>query len=390
MKKWARIGMALLLCAATVLGLTGCGGASASGGASGEIKIGLIFSKTGATAITEECMYNAAMMAIDEVNEAGGVKGKKLVPIFEDYSTDPAKAADKMKKLIMQDQVVATVGLYTSASRVAARPIVEQNNGILVYPTFYEGEDPSPNLIYTGSVLNQQNDLFVPWLMDNVGKKFFFLGSETVYVSLIHAQAVEVVKANGGEIVGNEIVPSGNSDFASVIAKIKEADPDVIYANLNGDSTVAFYKQYKSYGFDAATMPIASTITDEASVAAIGDAAVGHYSCFNYFNTIESEANKTFVDNYEKKFGNRDVTAVGEASYDSVKLLAMALEKAADFKPETVLAAFKGLEMDAPQGHIKIDENSHHLWCRGRIAQVAADGSFKVVYESPELIEPKP
>ena len=387
MKKSAKMVLVLMLCAITILAL-GC--SSSTGGKGGEIKIGLIFSKTGATAITEECMYNAAMMAIDEVNAAGGVNGKQLVPVFEDYSTDPAKAADKMKKLIMQDQVVATVGLYTSASRVAARPVVEQNKGLLVYPTFYEGEDPSPNIIYTGTVLNQQNDLFVPWLMENVGKKFFFLGSETVYVSLIHAQAVEVVKANGGEIVGNEIVPSGNADFASVIAKIKEAKPDVIYANLNGDSTVAFYKQYKSYGFDPKTMPIASTITDEASVAAIGDAAVGHYSCFNYFNTIQSDANKTFVDNYEKKYGNRDVTAVGEASYDSVKLLAKALEKVEDYKPESIIKAFEGLEMDAPQGPIKIDAANHHLWCCGRIAQVAEDGSFKVVYESPELIEPKP
>jgi branched-chain amino acid transport system substrate-binding protein/urea transport system substrate-binding protein len=387
MRKWTKMILVLMLCAITVIGM-GC--AKSTGGSGGEIKIGLIFSKTGATAITEECMYNAAMMAVDEVNAAGGVNGKKLVPIFEDYSTDPAKAADKMKKLIMQDQVVATVGLYTSASRVAARPIVEQNNGLLVYPTFYEGEDPSPNIIYTGTVLNQQNDLFVPWLMENVGKKFFFLGSETVYVSLIHAQAVEVVKANGGEIVGNEIVPSGNADFASVIAKIKEADPDVIYANLNGDSTVAFYKQYKSFGFDSKTMPIASTITDEASVAAIGDAAVGHYSCFNYFNTIDSEANKVFVDNYEKKYGNRDVTAVGEASYDSVMLLAKALEKAADYKPETIIKAFEGLEFDAPQGPIKVDPSSHHIWCRGRIAQVAEDGTFKVVYESSEMIEPKP
>ncbi len=383
-RKLGKSVLTLLLCVLMVLPMT-----ALASGAEG-IKIGLIFSKTGATAITEECMINSAMLAVEEVNAAGGVKGQQLIPILEDYATDPAQAADKMKKLIMQDQVVATVGLYTSASRVAARPVVEANNGVLVYPTFYEGEAPSPNLIYTGTVLNQQNDLFVPWLMEHLGKKFFFVGSETVYVSLIHAQAVEVVKANGGEIVGNEIVPSGSADFASVIAKISAANPDVIYANLNGDSTVAFYKQYASYGFDPKTMPIASTITDEASVAAIGEAAVGHYSCFNYFSTIESDVNKAFVDKYEAKYGNRDVTCVGEASYDSVLLLAKALEKAADFKPETIIKAFEGLEMDAPQGPIKIDPVTHHLWCRGRIAVVEPGGAFKVVYESPELIEPKP
>ena len=383
-KKW----VAILICAVLVFSLVGCGGDKNTGGDEEEIKIGLIFSVTGATAITEECMINASIMAIEEINAAGGVNGKKLTYVLEDYNTDPATAADKMKKLIMEDKVVATVGLYTSASRFAARPVIEENNGILVYPTFYEGDNPfSPNIIYTGTVLNQQSDLFIPWLMENVGQKFFFLGSETVYVSLLNGSALAAVEANGGEIVGNEIVPSGASEFASVIAKIDEAKPDVIFVNLNGDSTPAFYKQYASYGLD---IPLASTITDEASVAAIGDAAIGHYSCFNYFNTIDTPANKKFVDDYEKKFGNRDVTAVGESSYNAVKFLAMALEKAEDYSTESIIAAFAGLEMDAPQGKIKIDLLNHHVWCYGRIAKVDANLQFEVVFTSPEMIQPKP
>ncbi|MCL2695887.1 MAG: transporter substrate-binding protein, partial [Clostridiales bacterium] len=123
---------------------------------------------------------------------------------------------------------------------------------------------------------------------------------------------------------------------------------------------------------------------------AIGDAAIGHYSCFNYFNTIDTPANKKFVDDYEKKFGNRDVTAVGESSYNAVKFLAMALEKAEDYSTESIIAAFAGLEMDAPQGKIKIDLLNHHVWCYGRIAKVDANLQFEVVFTSPEMIQPKP
>lgn len=382
--------LAAVAAAVMVIGsMSGCGG---SAGSKDSIKIGLLFSKTGPTAITEEAMYNAAMMAVDEINEAGGVKGKKLEPVYEDYGMDPAVAAEKIKKLIMQDKVTATVGLYTSASRIAAEPVIQDNDGLLIYPTYYEGEAPSPNLVYTGAVPNQQGDLFVPYLTENVGKKFFLLGTDTVYMSLINKQCKDLLEKYGGTAVGEEYVPGGHSDFASVITKIKEAKPDVIYCNLNGDSAVAFYKQYKSYGLDSATMPIASFVTDEVTVKALGaQTAAGHYISINYINTIDTEANKAFIEKYKGKYGaDKEMTSVGEASYTSVKLLAAALEKTEDYTPAGLKKAMSGMEIDAPQGRIKVDPDNFHIYCKARIGKVNADGNIEVVYESPELIKPDP
>lgn len=347
---------------------------------------------SGSTAITEETMYNSAKMAVDEINAAGGIKGKKIETVEEDYATDAATAAEKMKKLIMQDKVVATVGLYTSASRIAAAPVVEQNNGILVYPTFYEGETPSKNIIYTGVVPNQQGDLFVPWLAENVGTKFFLLGTDTVYAALINKHAAETLAKSGGTVVGEQLVPSGHSDFASIIAKIKESGANVIYANLNGDSAVAFYKQYNSYGLNPDETPIASFITDESMVKALGaDIAKGHYTSVNYFNTVDTPENKAYLEKYAKKYGSADgVTAVGEASYTSVMLLAEALKKAKDLKTESILKAFDNLEYNAPQGQIKIDADTHHIWAKARIGRVNAEGKFDIVYESKDIIKPMP
>lgn len=379
----------LLLVMSLVAGMiSGCAGK----GDDSTIKIGLLFAMSGATAITEDTMYKSAKLAVDEINAAGGINGKKIVTVEEDYATDAATAAEKMKKLILQDKVVATVGLYTSASRIAAAPVVEENDGILVYPTFYEGEKPSPNIVYTGIVPNQQGDLYVPWLVENVGKNFLLLGTDTVYAALINKQCKETLSTCGGNVVGEELVPNGHSDFSSIINKIKESKADVIYCNLNGDSAVAFYKQYNSYGLNPDTTPIASFITDESMVQALGaDLAKGHYTSVNYFNTVDTPENKAYLEKYAKKYGSSEgVTAVGESSYTSVMLLAEALKKSEKLDTESILKAFDNLEYDAPQGHIKIDPDTHHIWAKARIGRVNADGKFDVVFESDDIIKPIP
>ena len=183
-KKWMT---ALLMVAMAMVLLTGCGKsekapakAGAAAAADG-IKIGVLYSTTGPFSISEKPMLNAARMAIDEINAAGGIKGKKLIPVYEDYASDPAKATEKIKKLILQDKVVATVGTNSSATRLAVIPDVERNKSVLIYNTYYEGEKPSPNVIYTNSVPSQQSADFIPWIVKNLGKKVFFVGSDYVF-----------------------------------------------------------------------------------------------------------------------------------------------------------------------------------------------------------------
>jgi branched-chain amino acid transport system substrate-binding protein/urea transport system substrate-binding protein len=332
-------------------------------------------------------------MAIDEINAMGGVNGKTLVPVYEDYGGDPAVAVEKIKKLIMQDEVVATVGLYTSASRIACRPVLEENDSLLFYPTFYEGEDPSPNIVYTGAAPNQQGDLFVPWLVENVGNKFFLLGTDTVYMSLINKQCTEALTALGGEVVAEEYVPSGHDDFSTIIAKINDTKPNVIYANLNGDSAVAFYKQYKSYGLDPAQMPIASFVSDENTFKALGaETAAGHYMSINYMNTIDTSKNKAFVEKYRELYGDSELQSVAEAAYKSVYLLAYALDRIGDgeYTAENIRAALAGAEIDAPGGVVRVDPDNFHVYLKARIGKVNDAGKVEVVYESEDLIKPEP
>ena len=332
MKKSTRFIAAAASAALCITSLAGCGSSS---GKSDTIKIGGVFSLTGVTAITEESMTNCAQLAVDQINDAGGVNGKKLEYIVKDYASDADTAVKVTRELIMQDEVSAIVGPYMSSARVAMEPVVEEKDIPLIYPTYYEGETPNDHVIYTGAVPNQQGDYFVPWLYENVSKNFYLIGTDTTYASAINKQAEAAVTKLGGNVVGNELVPSDTTQFTDIISKIQNTCGDdgcVIYANLNGDSGTAFYTQFAAAGLSD-KYTIASFIMDESFSTALGDAAVGTYASANYFNSISSDKNTEFLKAYSDKYGAekaKAVTAVGEATYDAVQMLAESLEKCGD------------------------------------------------------------
>ena len=393
-KKWLislmAIGLAMSL-------LVGCGKAdkapakAGADAASEGIKIGVLYSTTGPFSISEKPMLNAAKLAIDEINAAGGIKGKKLIPVYEDYASDPAKATEKIKKLILQDKVVATVGTNSSATRLAVIPDVERNKSVLIYNTYYEGEKPSPNVIYTNSVPSQQSADFIPWIVKNLGKKVFFVGSDYVFGVTSVKKAKAMLEKAGGQIAGEEFVPLGHTEFSSLINKIKQAKPDVVFSAVAGDSVVPFYKQYQQYGILSKDIPICSIATHEATIKGIGAAAAaGHYSSFDYFQVIDSPESKKFVSAYNSKFqDNTTVTNLAEGAYHGVYLLAKALEKTTAYDGPTLIKAFKGLEINSPQGKIKVDESNNHTWLQSFIGKVKPDGTFEIVYGSKQVVKPE-
>ncbi|MBN9069744.1 MAG: transporter substrate-binding protein, partial [Rhizobiales bacterium] len=155
--------------------------ASLAHAANGEIKVGVLYSLTGTTAIIETSLNQACLMAIEEINAAGGVNGMKITPVIEDPASDPATFAQKARKLVLGDKCVSVFGSYTSASRKAVLPVFEKYHNLYWYPTLYEGRECSQNVMYTGAVPNQQQQDFVPWLVKNFGKKFYLIGSNYIY-----------------------------------------------------------------------------------------------------------------------------------------------------------------------------------------------------------------
>lgn len=356
------------------------------------VKVGILHSLSGTMAISEVAVKESTQMAIDEINEAGGVLGKQIEVVTEDGASDWPTFAEKAKKLLQQDEVEVVFGGWTSASRKAMLPVFEENNGLLFYPVQYEGLESSPNIFYTGATTNQQIVPAVSWLLENKGKKFYLLGSDYVFPRTANKIIKEQLKAEGGELVAEEYTPLGHTDYATIISKIKQADPDVIFNTMNGDSNVAFFKQLKDAGVSADDITTLSVSIAEEEISAIGaDILEGHYASWNYYQTTDTPENKVFVENFKAKYGAERVTADPiEAGYFGVYLWAAAVEKAGSFEVDKVKEAAPGIEFAAPGGKVTIDGDNQHVYKTVRIGKVKADGQFEEVWNSGEPVKPDP
>jgi len=356
------------------------------------VKVGILHSLSGTMAISEVSLRNAEMMAIEEINAAGGVLGKQIEPIIEDGASDWPTFAEKAKKLLQSDEVVTVFGGWTSASRKAMLPVFEQNNGLLWYPVQYEGMESSPNIMYTGATTNQQIVPAVDWLLENKGKKMFLLGSDYVFPRTANNIIKAQLEAKGGELVGEEYTALGHTDYSTLISKIKAADPDVIFNTLNGDSNVAFFKQLKDAGISAEDLPVLSVSIAEEEIRGIGgDVVAGHYTSWNYYQTIDTPENNKWVENFKAKYGDEVVTDDPiEAAYFGVYLWAAAAEKAGSFDVDAVKEAAKGIEVSAPGGKVKIDGDNQHTYKVVRIGQIREDGLIDELWNSGEAVKPDP
>lgn len=393
---WKRrlLGLAL----STGLGFSGIAGA-AEANTTGlavtddTVQVGILHSVTGTMAISETGSVEAEKLAIEQINAMGGVLGRQIEIIQEDGASDWPTFAEKARKLLVQDKVAAVFGCWTSASRKAVLPVFENENGMLYYPTFYEGLEQSKNVIYTGQEATQQILAGLDWIAkEKDAKTFYLVGSDYIWPrtsNKIARKHIETVL--GGEVVGEEYYPLGNTNFGSLINKIRLKKPDVVYSSIVGGSNVAWWKQLKAAGITSDRQTIMTISVTEDEVLGIGGENMeGFYSVMKYFQSLDNDNNAEFVKAFKARWGDDSVVGdVTQAAYLGPWLWKAAVEKAGSFDVDAVAAASAEIELTtAPEGYVKVHEN-HHLWSKLRVGQWQADGQAKVVYES-ELIEPNP
>ncbi len=360
------------------------------------VTVGILHSVTGTMAISETGSVQAEKLAIDQINAMGGVLGRKIEYTQEDGASDWPTFAEKAKKLLVSDKVAAVFGCWTSASRKAVLPVFEQYNGMLYYPTFYEGLEQSPNVIYTGQEATQQILEGLNWASETKGaKKYFLLGSDYIWPRTSNKIARKHIENLLHEqVVGEEYYPLGHTQFNSVINKIKLKKPDVVFISVVGGSNVAFYKQLKAAGIDMTKeKPLFLTIsvTEDEILGIGGENIDGIYASMKYFQSLPNANNAAFVKAFKAKYGKDIVIGdVTQAAYLGPWLWKAAVEKAGSFDIDKVREASPGIELTtAPEGYVRVHPN-HHLWSKTRIGRAQLDGQYKVVYESAELIEPNP
>ncbi|PSN20329.1 urea ABC transporter substrate-binding protein [filamentous cyanobacterium CCP5] len=367
---------------------------AASGDGGGDtIKVGILHSLSGTMAISETTVVDAEMLAIKEINAAGGVLGRQIEAIQEDGASDWPTFAEKAEKLIDQDQVVTVFGCWTSASRKAVLPVFESKQHQLWYPVQYEGQECSQNIFYTGAAPNQQIEPAVDWLLENKGTDFFLVGSDYVFPRTANTIIKEQLKAKGGTTVGEDYLPLGNTEVTPIITKIKAALPNggVIFNSLNGDSNVAFFKQLQGAGMTPDMYPVMSVSIAEEEVRQIGtDFLKDHYAAWNYFQTVESPENEKWVADFKAEYGDDRVTNDPmEAAYIMVYLWKQAVEAAGTTDIPAVREAAYGQEFAAPEGPVTMNPN-HHISKTVRIGQVRDDGLFDIVSSTDGPVEPQP
>jgi urea transport system substrate-binding protein len=398
MKK-VRKAAALVVSAVMAASMAGCGSStststtSSTSSSSDSVKVGILYSATGSMAISEGAVKDAEVLAINEINAAGGVLGKQIEYITEDGASEPSTFATKAEKLIDQNKVKTVFGCWTSASRKAVKPVFEEYGNLLWYPVQYEGMESSSNIVYTGAAPNQQIVPAIDYLIEQGYKKFFLLGSDYVFPRTANMIINAQCSAKGVEVVGEEYAQMDQTDFGSIISKIEAAKPDVIINTLNGTGNLSFFKQMNEKNYTADDYMTMSFSIAEEEVKTIGaDILKNHMVSWNYYMTTETSENNSFVEAYQKANGSDRVTSdPAEAAYDAVYLWKAAVEKAGSFEPEDVIKAVEagGISFDAPEGTVEIDGTNHHLVKPVRIGVIDADGKINTVKET-EPVSPDP
>jgi len=356
------------------------------------IPVGLLNSLSGTMAISEVTVRDSLLLAVDQINAAGGVLGKQLVPISEDGASDWPTFAEKAQKLISEDKVAATFGGWTSSSRKQMLPVFESNKQLLFYPVQYEGLEASPYIFYSGATTNQQIIPALDYLKEQGVKTLYLVGSDYVFPRTANKEIAAYAAANGMTIVGEDYKPLGNTEFSAIVDSIKAAKPDAVFNTLNGDSNVAFWKQYKSAGLNAKTTPVVSVSIAEEEVAAIGPEYLkDQLVSWNYYQTTDTPENKEFVKAYKAKYGaDKPTSDPMEAAYTSMFLWKAMAEKAGSCNPEAIKAAAEGITFAAPEGLVTMDGANHHIYKTARIGKITGDGQIVEVWNSGEPIKPDP
>jgi urea transport system substrate-binding protein len=356
------------------------------------IKVGILHSLTGTMAISETAVADATLMAIEEINDRGGILGREVVPILKDGKSDWSIFALEAKNLIVEDKVSVVFGGWTSASRKTMKPVFEEYDHLLFYPIQYEGLEKSPNIIYTGASPNQQVLPAIDWAYENLGPRFFLVGSDYVFPRSVNEIIKGKVHELGGVVVGEEYKLLGEENFKDVVDKIVESKPDVILNTINGDSNCSFFNELRQRGITPKVIPTISFSIAEDEIKIIGaEKMAGDYAAWNYFQSLDNKYNNDFVKNFKKKYGeDRVVDDPMESGYVGVYLYAKAVAMAGTDDISIVREKLKGLTFHAPEGAVGIDPQNQHLTKVVRIGQILPDGQFKIVSSSENQIKPNP
>jgi len=358
------------------------------------IVVGILHSQTGPMAVSERAMIDAEVLALEQLDQAGGLLGRPIRWVIADGASDWQTFAREADRLIREERATVIFGCWTSACRKGVLPVVEAADHLLVYPMAYEGMEQSPNIVYTGAAPNQQITPAVQWCHDTLGaRRFFLAGSDYIWPHCVNALAADQIRALGDEVADEVYVPFGSTAVGPVIDAIVAARPDVILSSVAGDSALAFARGLRAAGISAGDIPVVTFALAEAELTDTVTAAdmVGDFAAWNYFQSIDRQENRAFVDAFKARYGaERAISDVMVAAANSVRLWANAVTEAGTADVRAVRHALRHQSLAAPEGIIAVDPDTQHTWRPVFIGRIRGDGQFDIVWSSRTAVRPVP
>ena len=360
------------------------------------IKVGILHSLSGTMAISETTLKDVMLMLIDEQNKKGGLLGKKLEAVVVDPASDWPLFAEKARELITVNDVAAVFGCWTSVSRKSVLPVFEELDSLLFYPVQYEGEESSKNVFYTGAAPNQQAIPAVDYLMNEEGvERWVLAGTDYVYPRTTNKILEQYLKDKGvaPEDIMINYTPFGHSDWQTIVSDIKAfgsaGKKTAVVSTINGDANVPFYKELGNQGVSAEDIPVVAFSVGEEELAGIDTGPlVGHLAAWNYFMSVDAEANAEFIDTWHAFIGDekRVTNDPMEAHYIGFNMWVEAVEKAGTTDPKAVQEAIIGVSVPNLSGGTSTMMPNHHITKPVLIGEIQDDGQFEVVWETAGLV----
>lgn len=359
------------------------------------VAIGMLHSQTGPLAISATSLRDMQLHAVERINAVGGVLGR----LIEVKAPDTRSRTDlfvKRSRQLLEAGAVALFGCWTSSSRKAVLPIIEEARRLLFYAVQYEGNESSKYCVYGGMVPNQQIFPALDWLAGDDGgarKKIFLVGSDYVYPRTANFIAKKYLASKSLEPVGEAYLPLGVRDFTAVAKQIQATGADCVLNTVNGDSNIGLFAALAAAKVDPAKVPVVSTsIAEDELRSLLPEQVTGHYGVSCYFQSLDTAANRRWVQGFRDEFGFDRVTGDPlEPGWCLVHLWRAAVEKAGSFDTDAVRQAFRdGLEFDGPAGRVRLDPKTQHTTKYFRIGRIRSDRQFDIVHQSEAPIDPDP
>lgn len=354
------------------------------------IKIGVLEDQSGNFAAVTQVKVNAIELAAEEINAAGGIAGRMVELVVYDTQSDDRRYQELMRRVLQRDQVDTVFAGFSSSSREAYRPIVNQFDGLAFYNNQYEGGVCDANMIVTGAVPEQQFSTLIPWMIEEFGPKVYTIAADYNFGQISAEWVRQIVGEAGGQMVGEEFIPLDVSQFSQTIQNIQREAPDFVVTLLVGSNQASYYQQAASASLG---LPMASSVNvgqgyehKRFSPPSLADM----YVTTNFIEEVDSPEANEFVERFYERFPEAPyVNQEAANSYIAMHLYKQMVERAdgsTDKDDLRAVIAEGDVCFDGPSGTVCLDPKSQHMSHNIYLAKVGDDHeiSFPQVWESVE------